>query len=477
MSFAGNRQQVESYKTEAVPQSLQGNDSPASMKGRVRQVAVPSTTSDQRSNGKLKFVLPNNNVAISRSSMFLKARVSVSFTTTLPGQGAIASSIWFQGPGPSNVTGGNLQGYAQNSSPNNISTISMPIIGNAYSLIQRSTLYCGSEVVDRIDYVCDLMSGLILPHATSTDWVVGDGSSLLAILTPPYRSTTLSVGGYIYWDVCIPITHSCLNSENNFPLYLLSDENPLSLEIDLTSFNRAIGYGTTTATYGPILEYTLSKVALSYQSIELPNEFIQSQRLATKKIPFVIPQLSYMINLMPISALSNYNCVLKMSSLRGVYILPFNGANYVSTYANNATVFAYTRNANDNLTSGVFGGSGFDGTNVQLYCDGELINKINLDNPVLTFVELKQALKNSITSYSGPSLGNSVVYKLCYYAIGINTTLFSDGSTIMNGTPVNEAQIVLTNMFSSSTSAYLANIIFAYDSLIIIKNGKITTKR
>ena len=472
MSFAGNRQQVESYNTQAVPQSLQGNDSPMAMRGKVTQVSVPSANGDARSNGKLRFVLPNNNVSISRRSMFIKARCSVAFRATLPNQATILTSVWFQGPGPSNIAG-MAQAIAQNSAANLVSTVNMPALGNAYSLIQRSTLYSGSKPIDMIDYVCDLMSGLILPHATSANWLQTDGTALLAIISPPLRSVSVTTGGFIYWDLCIPVPHTCLNSERDFPIYLLSDSNPLSLEIDLTTFARAIGWGSTVDTYGAI-DYTLSRVSLCYESIELPREFIEAQRLATKKIPFVIPQLSYMINQMPISALSNYNVNLKMSSLRAAYILPFNNTTYISSYSNNNAVFAYQRNAGDNVISNTIGS--YEGTNFQLYCDNELINKVNLDNPTMTFVALKQALKGSITDYTS-SLACLVTYKANYFALGINTTAFSNESTVMGGTPVDQAQIVLTNFIASGTGGYLANVIFAYDSLLIIKNGKIETKR
>ena len=483
MSFVGNRQQVESYKTEAVPQSLQGNDSPASMKGRVTQVVVQSTNGDQRGLGKLRFVLPNNNVSISRRSMFIRARCSLIYTATVPGFFSnLTNCVWFQGPGPTNIGGSaNWSNVSQASAFNANATFGAPQCSNAYSLIQKSTLYSGSAVVDMIDYVCDLMSGLILPHCTNTNWIQSDGSTLLAINSGPVRifngSFSSNLGGTVYWDLCIPVPHSCFNSENDFPTYLLSDSNPLSLEIDLTSFNRAISYGSTAVP--SVLDYTISRAALCYEAVELPSEFIEAQRLATKKIPFVIPQLSYMINQMPTSALVNYNAILKMSSLRAVYILPSNMAVYNAAYAaSQAGAFAYQRNAGDfaPVIANQYGDN--SGTNAQLFIDGRCINQVNLDNPIMTFVALKQALKGSITDYTSSSICNRFTYGASYFAIGIDTTCFSDQSTLMGGTPVNEAQVVLTNFIASATTgAYLANIIFAYDSLIIIKNGKITTKR
>jgi hypothetical protein len=472
MSLLGNRQQVESYKTEAVPQSLQGNDSPASIRGKVRQVSVPSINGDQKSNGKLRFILPNNNASISRRSMFIRARCSLAYTGALPGLNNINSCIWFQGPGNTNQTV--LSGSANNADQTTNVTLALPSLSNAYSLIQRSTIYSGSVVVDMIDYVCDLMSGLILPHATNINWISTDGQALLAIASPPMKSTTLTTGGFLYWDLAIPVPHACFNTQHDFPAYLLSESNPLSLEIDLTTFNRAMNY-VGGGSLPSDRDYTLSRVALCYEEVELPREYIEAQRLATKNTPFVIPQLSYMISQMPMGSMANYNCVLKMSSLRAAYILPSNSTSYTALYPSNSTAFAYTRRAVDvnvATASGVY-----EGTNAQLFIDSKCINQVNLDNPCMTFVALKQALKGSITDYTSSSICNLPIYKASFFAIGIDTTAFSDGSTLMGGTPVNEAQIVLTNFVRSGQDTYLANVIFAYDSLIIIKNGKITTKR
>jgi len=480
-SFLGNNQSVENYSTVAVPQSLQGNDSPMAMRGKVRQVSIPNANGDQRANGKLTFVLPNNNVSISRRSMFIKTRVQVAFPDgTVPPVGNTTNTgVFFQGPGPTSIAGGTFNNY-------NITgggLLSLPTfgggqqLGNAYSLIQRSTVYSGSKPIDMIDYVCDLMSGLILPHNTSRDWLESDGGILLSIISQQNRSTsTATTGGFIYWDVCIPVPHSCLNSERDFPAYLVSDSNPLSLEVDLTSFNRAFAYyaGMSPA---PIQDYTLTRCSLCYESIELPREFIEAQRLATKKIPFVIPQLSYINYQMPMSALINYNVNLKLSSLRAAYILPFNNTRYIQNNLGTAgSAFGYQRNTGDIALPSLTGD--IAGTNAELICDGELINKVRLDNIPMTFAALKQAINGSITNYYTPSIANVISYRYAYYAIGINATLFSDGSTIMGGTPVDQAQIILTNyILSSTTGAYLANVIFAYDSLLIFKNGKIETKR
>lgn len=477
-SFLGNKQSVESYATEAVPQSLQSNDSPAAMRGKVKQVSIPSANGNQTASGKLRFVLPNNNDSITRRSMFLRARCSINYTATLAGCQTPSNSPFFKGPGVVRFTPGDgsnfilpeASAYTPSQSGNE-----WPQLGNAYSLIQCSTVYSGSTVIDRIDYLCDLMTGLILPHCTNPIWLFNDGQLLLGVISPPMRSTELTTGGFVYWDLAIPVIHSCFNSERDFPNYLLDSNNLLAIDIDLTSLNRALYFGSSALNNLTTLNYNISNAQLCYESIELPREYIEAQRLATKKIPFVFSQLSYLINQMPMSAAVNYNVALNMSSLRAAYILPLNDSKYSHIYPGNTTNFAYIRNAGDVPYQGA---GDYVGTNVQLFIDNQVVNKINLDNPTMTFVALKQALRNTITDYTTPSYCGITMYKAAFFAIGIDTTNFSDGSTMMGGTPVNQAHIVLTNFITNATTGtYLTNVIFAYDSLLIFKNGKITVKR
>jgi len=483
--------QTESYATEAVPQSLQSNDSPMAMKGKVSQVAVQCSTGNQNASGKLLFTLPSDPVSISRRSMFLKARISLNYTATLPAltSNTATTFVTLQGPGlgAGGLSAGQpaltkIGGAAQQPE------VSQEVVGflsgistlsNAYSCIQRSTVYSGSKVIDDIDYVCDLMGGLILPHNTHSSWISGDGALLAAIACVPIPSTTLTTGGFMYWDICLPIIHSCFSSDIDFPNYLIDASNPISLEINLTPLNRAIKFGTS-AVPSP-LNYTFSNISLCYQTTHLPKEYIDSMRMRVKSNPFVIPQLSYMITQMPISQLANFNSGINMSSLRAVYILPTNSASYNTTltYTPIGSTFQYSRgSANDFVTSIQATAVNFQGTNIQLFLDGSLVNKMNLDNPSATFAALKQALNGSITDYTKPFFYNRASYFYNHFAIGINTRNFSDESTIMSGTSASQAQIIMTNFALNATAGtYLANLIFAYDSLLIIKNGKVTTKR
>jgi hypothetical protein len=225
--------------------------------------------------------------------------------------------------------------------------------------------------------------------------------------------------------------------------------------------------GTTPTTSN----FTLTQASLCYEAVDLPGEFVDSMRMRVKSNPFVIPQLSYIITQLPLSALASYTCGLNVSSLRAAYVVPFSAASYST---DPTVIFSYNRAGAADVAITATGGN-YTGTNAQLFCDGRLVNSVNLDNPAMTFAALKQALCGSITNALVPSIASRETYKQSYFAIGIDATAFSDQSTVLGGTPCSQATISLTNFQANPT--FLATVIFAYDSLLVIKDGVVEIKR
>lgn len=465
-SFLGNRQEVNSYETVAAPSSLDSNDSPQAMKGSVRQVSVASSSGDQSSSGLVVFNISAANSSITRKSMFIRARVQVNYTATLADYSTTALTTAFQGPGVL-VTAETMSTTGSALAVTGAACIQQ--LANAYSLVQRSTLYSGGAVVDQINFLCDVMSGLILPHATNRDWLTTDGANLIAVAQRALPSVTVTTGGNLYWDICLPVPHSCFNSERDFPLYLLGPGTPLSLQVDLSAITRALKLSTGTAPTST--NFTLSQASLCYEAVDLPGEFVDSMRMRVKSSPFIIPQLSYIVTQLPLSALASYTCGLNVSSLRAAYVVPFSAA----TYSTDPTViFSYNRAGAQDVGITATGGV-YATTNVQLFCDGRLVNSVNLDNPAMTFAALKQALNGSISNALVPSIASRETYKQSYFAVGVDATAFGDQSTVLGGTPCSQATISLTNFQQNPT--FLATVIFAYDSLIVIRDGVLEVKR
>ena len=465
MSFLGNRQETNSYETVAAPSSLDSNDSPQAMKGSVRQVSVASSSGDQSASGLVVFNISAANASITRKSMFIRARVQVNYTATLADYSTAALTTAFQGPG---VLVAADQMATTGSALSQTGAV-IQQLANAYSIVQRSTLYSGGAVVDQINFLCDVMSGLILPHTTNRDWLTTDGANLVAVAQRALPSVTVTTGGFLYWDICLPVPHSCFNSERDFPLFLLGPGTPLSLQVDLSAITRALKLGTTTAPTST--NFTLSQASLVYEAVDLPGEFVDSMRMRVKSSPFIIPQLSYIVTQLPLSALASYTCGLNVSSLRAAYVVPFSAASYST---DPTVIFSYNRAGAQDVGITATGGV-YATTNVQLFCDGRLINSVNLDNPAMTFAALKQALNGSISNALVPSIASRETYKQSYFAVGVDATAFGDQSTVLGGTPCSQATISLTNFQQNPT--FLATVIFAYDSLIVIRDGVLEVKR
>jgi hypothetical protein len=185
--------------------------------------------------------------------------------------------------------------------------------------------------------------------------------------------------------------------------------------------------------------------------------------MRVKSEPFVLPTSSYLNIQVPISTLSSYSLGLNASSVRGVYVLPFNAASYAI-----GTAKAYSRSsASDAIANW---GSGM---NAQLFLDGRLINSSNVDTPNMTFAMLKSALNNGISLTQYPSLATEYNYRTNTFAIGIDSTAFSDESTIFAGQPCSTLTLSLTGYSNNST--FLTTLCVNYDTLLVFSEGGVVS--
>ena len=443
-SFIGSKGESHTYQTQAMPASLDSNASPQAIRASVRQVQVAPTTGTQSSNGVMLFQIPPSKSVISRKSLFLRARINIA-TSTAPTWATDITSLSLAGIGP--LVAPQLPASGSSGSA------FVPQIANAYSIIQRLTLFSGSGVLEQINFVNDLMN-LQLAHATNPEFLKNDGAMLMAVGQASY-STSASVQ---YYDVSLPLPFSAFNGVQDFPLHLLGG-TPLSLQIDLSSTARALFAGSTVSA----TEFTVANSYLCYEAVDLPQEVCDSFAMRVKSEPFVLPTSSYLNIQVPISTLSSYSLGLNASSVRGVYVLPFTGSSYAI-----GTVKSYSRgNATDAITNW---GSGM---NAQLFLDGRLINSSNIDTPNMTFAMLKSALNNGVSLTQHPSLSTEYNYRTNTFAIGIDSTAFSDESTIFAGQPCSTLTISLTGYTTNSN--YLATLCVNYDTLLVFSEGGVVS--
>ena len=302
----------------------------------------------------------------------------------------------------------------------------------------------------------------MLAHNSSPEFIRNDGQVQLGIARP-FDSVSASNQ---YVDLCLPLPLSCFNnSQHDFPLYLC--KNPLTLQLDLASFARAISGGTTVAA----TDYTVSNAFLCYEVLEVPHSMIEAERHAVQGgHPFIMPLQSWLNVQVPMSILSSYTIGANCSSVRGVYVLPANTLAYTAANAEGVRDESYRRNASDAST-----GWGA-GVNAQLYVDGNVKNSSIFDNPVMQFTQLKQALHNNIqASVINPSLSTLGTYILNFYALGFDCVSFDDESTIFGGTPATNLNLQLTGFTSDNK---ITTICILYDTLLSFgADGMMEVKR
>lgn len=447
---------VHNYMQQEISDSLKSNASAQAIRANNRHHQLSASSSSSQTSGGVALwnIPPMQNGVISRGTMFLRARVRVkgnvgTFTTVYGG--TAAGALGFQGPG-------NLAGDSANANL-------FPELGNAMSLIQRMTLYGGSggAVIDQINFVNDLYN-LHLAHVANPVYLASDGQITLGIQrrwqlnnADPANATEA------YIDICVPICLSVFNNtDQHFPSHLL--RSPLTLQVDLAAFARSIYRGSD---LGAVTDYTIEKMFLCYEVLEVPTSLVEAERHAIQSSPFVMPVVSWLNTQVTQSVLSSYNLGLNCSSLRSVYVLPLASTGYAANAATN-----YNRAFTGD--SGLIGwGTGSD---AKVYLDGSVKNSSINSDPVMQFSMLKQALHNSIqTNVQHPGNANFDRYLNNYFALGVDCLSFDDDASLFGGSPCTNLNIQVQTFANGNN---LATVLVCYDSILAISgDGLVEIKR
>jgi len=440
--FTGVVSESHGYQTQEIPASLKSNNSAQAIRANNRHFQLAtSSSSSQSSGGVLLWQIPPTNGAISRETMYLRCRISTTGATVAATYAGAATAVGFKGPGSASAAP-----Y-------------IPVLSNGYSWIQRLTLYgTGSAVCDQMNYVNSVMD-MLLAHNSNPSYIFGEGQSLLGI-NRQWDTAADTVNSYI--DLCLPLPLSCFqNSSIDFPLFLA--RNPMTLQLDISSFARGITVGATTLG----TDFQVSNAYLCYEVLEVPHSLIEAERSAVQGgHPFIMPLQSWLNVQVNKSVMSSYTLGLNASSLRSCFVSIVNAAAYAS-----ATPIQYIRDASD--TSTAWG----SGVNAQLYLDGNVKNSSIFDTPVMQLIQLKQALHNNIqSSVIQPSISTFSTYNTGYFALGFDCTSFDDEGTIFGGSPVSNVNIQLTGFTANPT--YLVNVMCLYDTLLAFQaDGVMEVKR
>jgi hypothetical protein len=473
--FTAPNGETHSYMLTDIPDCLKSNSNPQSVKSRNRIFQVSSTSQSQNSGGVILFNIPPSNYSITKGTMALRARVSVT-TAAAPtyATSVAAGSLTFQGA--SSVAAA----YANPPVGANLNANYVASYGNAYSVIQRLTCYgANSSIIAQHNFLNDEMNALLY-HNSSSEYLKNDAALLLGMGQQFYSASATSS----YIDVVLPLPLSIFQSSTqNFPCHLLSA--PLTIQIDLASLGRAIFGGSTVAPS----EYSVSNTYLLYQAVELPSALIEAERQAVRSSPFVMTCTNTLSVQVPQNILTSYTLGLNASSIRGVMIMPSS----VSSYATTSQVFYVAGRADCNFGT-LTSGSG-SGINAQVFFDGNLINSNIVDNVAHTYMMLKQFMHHNLqgniiqASINPPvysaTLANAGVGASLYtnqmFVLGFDTTSFDEESTIFGGIPATNVNIQLTGYGATvggATSSNLVTVSILYDVLVAFgEDGTISVKR
>lgn len=441
---------VHNYMQQEISDSLKSNASAQAIRANNRHHQLSASSSSSQTSGGVVLwnIPPMQNGVISRGTMFLRARVKVAGVAgTFTGVygGAQNKGLGFQGPG-------------------GLVSTKFPVLGNAMSLIQRMTLYGGSggAVIDQINFVNDLYN-LHLAHVASPNYILFDGQVTLGIQREwQLNNANPANATEAYIDVCVPICLSVFNNtDQHFPSHLL--RSPLTLQVDLASFARSIYRGTDLAA---ITDYTIEKMFLCYEVLEVPNSLVEAERHAITSSPFVMPVVSWLNTQVTQSVLSSYNLGLNCSSLRSVYVLPLASTGYAAQ-----TELNYNRAMGDTGLTGY--GVGVD---FKLYLDGSVKNSSINSDPVMQFSMLKQALHNSIqTNVQHPGTTDFDTYLNHSFALGVDCLSFDDDASLFGGSPCTNLNIQAQTFANGGN---LATVLVCYDSILAISgDGLLEIKR
>ena len=452
MAFV-NKNEVHSYQTQARPASLESNTSPQSIRGSVRLVQIAASSGNQGSNGVVLFQIAPSASTITRKTLYWKTRVVVT-TGTAPTYASAATALSFNGAG-SLVLTADISGGSVNNAL-------IPRLSCGYQVLSRCTAFSGSTVLGQANFVNDEMS-LLLAHNASRDWVqsdatisVGMGSNFIPI------SATQS-----YIDLCLPLPIGAFQGAQDFPAWALT--SPVSIQLDLASYARAIFAGSTVAG----TEYQCQNNFLCYEAVDLPSEVVDSLRSSVNSSPFIVSTSEWLNMQAPMSALASYSIGMNASSINGVFVLPLNATGYTA-----GTQLNYARNFSDaSLTGSTWSTNNGTGVGYQVYLDGRLVNSVNVDNYSTQFTQLKQALTNcpatNVQNTSAFTNVSEYINKL--FALGVDCTAFNDESTLMGGSPCSNLTLQIQG---ASQTTFLCTVLINYNTLLAFgPNGVIEVKR
>lgn len=403
-----------------IPSSMLSDSQPRLIASQVRQVQLPSASGDQAPGGVLNFQLSTGvgQGYLKRGSCYL--RTTVVITTSVDYS---AKALWVPYDKDIGAVGTAIPAFG---GP----------LAQASQVINRLTLLSGGSVIEQINNY-HVVANLVNSHAATASYGLADNgiyenafTAISGVACDNATATKLTL------TVTIPLMSGLLQSQHHLPLFLLSGN--LQIQLDLNP--QAIGFTFPAAGISGV---SFTNNTLIYEQLSVDAVMEATLKQSLMRAPFQIPFNSFVS--------------LAVASNNGATASQPIGLNLSSVYGCLVVEMASQDAANRKYH--VKG----DLSSFKLFADGRLVNSHQVNTDALFYAEMNKVfnlcfdpLRNSALGIQYSTLASAETPKLQYrnyiFASGVCMTRVSEDGVVMAGSPVNQMLVELQHSGNGATA-------------------------
>jgi hypothetical protein len=396
-----------------IPSSMLSDSQPRLIASQVRQVQLPSASGNQQPGGVLNFQLSTGvgQGYLKRGSCYLRTTITIATgNTDLSGkQGFVVYDTNCGDPATA------------------ICAFGGPL-AQASQVINRLTLLSGGSVIEQINNY-HIVANVVNAHASSASYGMAD----LALYENAFSSISgvncdSATANLLTITVTIPLMSGLLQSQHHLPLFLLSGN--LQIQLDLNP--KAVGFVGPAA----VADINFTNNTLIYEQLSVDAVMEATLKQSLMRAPFQIPFNSF-VSLAVASAAASTTSQpigLNLSSVYGILV--------TEVAAADQTLDKRKYHLKADLSS------------IKLFADGRLVNSHQINTDALYFAEMNKVfnlcfdpLRNSALGTGFASTGTNQFAKAQYrqyvFASGVCMTRVSEDGVVMAGSPVNQMLVEL----------------------------------
>jgi len=397
-----------------IPSSMLSDSQPRLIASQVRQVQLPSQSGNQSAGGVINFQISTGvgQGYLKRGSCYLRTKIVITTSADCSAQSIVntydtavaAAKVCFGGP-----------------------------LAMASHAINRLTLLSGGSVVEQINNY-HVVADIVNAHASSAPYLNNDAGlyenafqQITGAACDSATADTLTI------TVTIPLLSGLLQGNHHIPLFLLSGN--LQLQLDLNPIGAAFcGAAVTNVSF--------QDNTLMYEQLSVDAVMEATLKQSLMRSPFQIPFNSFVTLAAAVGAASTVSqpIGLNLSSVYGVLVAEVLAPNTL----NNRKYMVKN-----------------DLNYIKLFADGRLVNSYEINRDPLFFAEMNKvfnlafdATRTSglgITFLSAPAAARAA-YDSYVFTSGVCMTRVSEDGVVMAGSPVNQLLVELQHGASGAAS-------------------------